>query len=63
MDHESTKHLLEQRLHTNLKLKGISKLLKLGYRITYRKGIENKVAYAFSSRPQEEECFVIHATS
>lgn len=58
----SIKHLLEQRLHTNLQMKGISKLFGLNYRILYKKGIENKVVDALLRRPQEEECFAMQAT-
>src|SRR5262249_1793287 len=37
-DHESIKHLLQQRLHTYVQLKGVNKLLGLNYGIQYRKG-------------------------
>lgn len=57
-DHESIKFLLEQRLHTNLQHKGISKLLGLNYKILYRKGIENIVADALSRRPRTEDLAV-----
>lgn len=42
-DHKSIKHLLEQKLHTNLQLKGISKLLRLQYKIIYRMGVEGSL--------------------
>lgn len=54
-DHESIKHLLEQKLHTYLQFKGISKLLGLDYTIMYKKGKENKVADALSRQHEEQQ--------
>ena len=48
MDHESLKFLLQQKLHTQLQCKGMTKLLGLDYVIQYRKGKENLVADALS---------------
>lgn len=45
----------EQKLHTNLQEKGVSKLLGLDYKILYKKGVENKVADALSKKPLMEE--------
>lgn len=59
IDHESIKYLLEQRLHTNLQQRDISKLLGLDYKILYRKGIENKVADALS-RQLEAATYTLH---
>lgn len=57
-DYESIKHLLEQKPHTSLQLKGISKLLGLQYKILYRKGVENKVADALSRRNKAKVYFI-----
>lgn len=42
IDHESLKCLLQQRLHTTVQQKGMTKLLGLSYTILYRKGLEKK---------------------
>jgi hypothetical protein len=47
-DKISLKHLLDQKVHTSLQHKGLSKLLGLHYKIEYKKGVENKVADALS---------------
>jgi len=60
-DHESLKHLLQQRLHTHLQRKGVSKLLGLDYIIQYKKGKENIVADALSRREGEGTCKAITA--
>jgi hypothetical protein len=62
-DHESIKHLLEQRLHTCIQQKGITKLLGLDYCIQYKKGTENKVADALSRRQDEGELLFIRTAS
>ncbi|KAJ4788261.1 polyprotein [Rhynchospora pubera] len=49
-DQISLKHLLEQKIHTAMQHKGLSKLLGLDYTIEYKKGVENKVADALSRR-------------
>lgn len=49
-DHESLKHLLEQRITSHLQQKGMTKLLGLSYYIQYKKGRENKVVDALSRR-------------
>jgi RNase H-like domain found in reverse transcriptase/Integrase zinc binding domain len=51
-DHISLKHLLEQRLTHTLQHKSLCKLLGLDYKIEYKKGVENKAAYALSRQPQ-----------
>lgn len=50
IDYESLQFLLQQRFHTHLQRKGVSKLLGLDYTIQYRKGKENVVANALSRR-------------
>jgi RNase H-like domain found in reverse transcriptase/Reverse transcriptase (RNA-dependent DNA polymerase)/Integrase zinc binding domain len=47
-DQISLKNLLEQKIHTTLQHRGLSKLLGLNYTIEYKKGVENKVADALS---------------
>ncbi|KAJ1688260.1 hypothetical protein LUZ63_019650 [Rhynchospora breviuscula] len=49
-DQISLKHLLEQKIHTAMQHKGLSKLLGLDYTIEYKKGCDNKVADALSRR-------------
>lgn len=62
-DRESIKYLLEQRLHTNLQLKGVSKLLGLDYRILYIKVVENKIVDALSRRHVNTACLGVQGTS
>jgi hypothetical protein len=50
-DHKSLLHLNEQRLHTPWQQKVFTKLLELSYKVTYKKGQDNKVADALSRRP------------
>lgn len=47
-DHQSLKHLLEQRLHIDGQLKWLTKLMGYDYEICYRCGKENVVADALS---------------
>ncbi|KAJ6942306.1 hypothetical protein NC652_008196 [Populus alba x Populus x berolinensis] len=47
-DHESLKYLLDQKIHTTIQKKGLTKLLGLRYTILYRKGRENVAADALS---------------
>jgi hypothetical protein len=49
-DHESLKFLLDQKIHTTIQKKGLTKLLGLCYTILYRKGKENIVADALSRK-------------
>ncbi|KAL9394645.1 hypothetical protein Peur_013930 [Populus x canadensis] len=44
--HKSLKFLLEQRTHTLIQRKGLTKLLELKYTIQYRKRKENTMAMA-----------------
>ena len=53
INHESLKYLLQQRLHTELQKKGVSKLLGLDYTIHYQQGKENKVVDALLRREGE----------
>jgi len=47
-DHESLKFLSQQKLHTHLQRRGMSKLMGLDFTIQYRRGYENKAAGALS---------------
>ena len=49
-DHESLKYLLDQKIHTPIQKKGLTKLLGLRYKILYRKGRENIMADALSRK-------------
>jgi hypothetical protein len=49
-DHESLKYLLDQKIHTSIQKKGLTKLLGLRYTILYRKGRENIAADALSRK-------------
>ena len=47
-DHENLKFLLQQKFHTQLQKKGMSKLMVLDYVIQYRKGKDNMAVNALS---------------
>jgi len=51
-DHKSLIHLGEQKLHEGLQQKAFIKLLGLQYKISYKKGNENKAADALSRQPE-----------
>lgn len=53
-DHQSLKHLLEQKITSALQHKWVSKLMGLDYEILYKKGVENKAADALSRRRPED---------
>lgn len=53
-DHESLKHLLEQKISTPMQQKGMLKLMGLNYSIQYKKGRENAAADALSRRGETE---------
>jgi RNase H-like domain found in reverse transcriptase len=48
IDQISLKHLLDQKAHTSLQHRGLSKLFGLNYRIEYKKGVDNIVVDALS---------------
>ncbi|GAA0139024.1 hypothetical protein LIER_00655 [Lithospermum erythrorhizon] len=59
-DQQSLKHLLEQKVTTNLQQKAVSKLLGLDYCIQYKQGKENLVVDALSRRGHENaQVFII----
>jgi hypothetical protein len=49
-DHEIIKFLLEQKLHTPIQMKGLTKLLELRFIILYRKMKENMIVDALSEK-------------
>ncbi|KAL8138953.1 hypothetical protein V2J09_004954 [Rumex salicifolius] len=49
-DHQPLRHLLEQHLTTHLQRRANRKLLGLSYTISYKQGVDNKVANALSHR-------------
>ncbi|OIS95920.1 hypothetical protein A4A49_30277 [Nicotiana attenuata] len=53
-DQKALKHLLEQQVHTDFQVAGISKLLAFDFIIEYKKGSENKAADALSRKPDAE---------
>jgi hypothetical protein len=50
INHEILKFLLEQKLHTPIQMKGLTKLLELRYIIQYRKMKENMIVDALSKK-------------
>ena len=54
-DHQSLKHLLEQRIGTPMQQKWITKLLGYSFVIDYKKGKENVVADAFLRKTRSED--------
>ncbi|KAL0446254.1 UNVERIFIED_CONTAM: Retrovirus-related Pol polyprotein from transposon.6 [Sesamum latifolium] len=57
-DHQTLKHILEQKVDTALQQKWISKLLGLDYEVQYKNWRENKAADALSRREQAD-CYTI----
>jgi RNase H-like domain found in reverse transcriptase/Reverse transcriptase (RNA-dependent DNA polymerase) len=56
----SLKNLLEQKIHTTLQHRGLSKLLDLNYTIEYKKGCDNKMVDALSRiEGQNEELLMV----
>lgn len=53
-DHKSLTHLLEQKVHTPIQQRAITKLMGLNFRIHYKQGQFNKVADALSRKPTTE---------
>ncbi|XP_059295620.1 uncharacterized protein LOC132048955 [Lycium ferocissimum] len=49
-DQKALKNLLEQHIHTDFQVAGISKLMAFDFSIEYKKGAENKAADALSRR-------------
>lgn len=58
-DHRSLTHLGEQKLTTSMQHKAFVRLMGLQYRIQYKQGSENKVAYALSRRDAQTELLAI----
>ena len=59
LDHQPLKHLLYQRVTTQLQKKAVRKLLGLSYSISYKKGKDNLVADALSRQFEEVICVVM----
>ena len=53
--HKSLTYLLDQKIHTPIQKKGLTKLWGLNYRIRYRKGKKKKAADALSRRNMQGE--------
>ncbi|XP_060170593.1 uncharacterized protein LOC132601530 [Lycium barbarum] len=51
---KALKHLLEQHIHTDFPIPGISMLMAFDFSIEYKKGVENKAADALSRKPDFE---------
>lgn len=52
-DHRSLIHLGDQKLLEGMQQKAFIKLLGLQYKITYKKGMDNKAADALSRQPEQ----------
>ncbi|KAF3629835.1 hypothetical protein FXO37_28741 [Capsicum annuum] len=53
-DQKALKHLLEQNIHTDFQVAGITKLMAFDFTIEYKKGAENKAVDALSRKPKTE---------
>lgn len=53
-DQKALKHLLEQNIHTDFQVAGISKLMDFDFSMEYKKVVDNKVADALSRKPDSE---------
>lgn len=57
-DQKALKHFLEQSIHTDFQVAGISKLMTFDFTIEFKKGTDNKAAHALS-RNQSAELLAI----
>ncbi|KAG8495472.1 hypothetical protein CXB51_013116 [Gossypium anomalum] len=55
-DHQSLRFLSDQVAITPLQQRWVAKMLGCNFEVSYRKGINNKVADALSCQPQLEQC-------
>lgn len=58
-DHKSLIHLTEQRVHTPIQQRALTKLMGLHYTIQYRQGQFNRVADALSRKPVTSDTMLI----
>lgn len=63
IDHKSLIHLGDQKLLEGMQQKAFIKLLGLQYKITYKKGLENKAADALSRQPNQLQLSAISAST
>ena len=57
-DHDSLKHLLEQRLSSEEQQKWVTKMLGYDFEIIYKKGKKNVVVDALSRKDEDVQAFV-----
>lgn len=62
-DHRSLVHLGDQKLLEGMQQKAFIKLLGLQYKITYKKGLDNKAADALSRQPEHSQVFAISSST
>ena len=55
-NHKSLQFLVQQKLHTHLEQKGVSKLMGLDFTIQYRRGKDNVVVDALLRRDENAVC-------
>lgn len=53
-NHQSLKYLFEQRVTSMLQHKWLTKLMGFDYSILYKRGVDNKVAKAFSRKDSDD---------
>lgn len=62
-DQRASSNLMEQPLHTDWHQKALTKLMRLEYKIVYRKGCDNKAVDALSRRPHSQSELLMLSTS
>lgn len=62
-DHRSLIHLGDQKLLEGMQQKAFIKLLGLQYKITYKKGLENKATDALSRQPKQPQLLAMSTST
>lgn len=63
IDQKALKHLLDQHIHTDFHVVGISKFIAFDFSIEYKKGVENKAVDALSRKPNAKLLVISLLTS